>query len=267
MASQDLIKVRPDASNKANTNPMALLISYNKKHVDLRPFSKTSSGNEGGDGNGKKMVLVTLKIVRSHWTSLIRSDPDDVKALNASSEERKGTSMLTVSEVRKMLDNYIEREGLVVPNNPGEVILDGPLTDAIYGNETLHDKIPEKIWISCTRVDIFRPMLWWKCLEAKSQSLPEGCLPRCNLKFHGDNLTSLSRVHGDWKNSGSILSTSAKMSNSVWPFPHLSMQILHLLGMQHCQRRDTLNSSLVQILSVSWRLCFLAMSPFQIMEA
>jgi translation initiation factor 2D len=150
MASQDLIKVGPDVSNRANTDPMALLISYNRKHADLRPFSRTASVNEGGDGNGKKLVLVTLKIVPSYWTSLMRLDPDDVKALNASSEERKGTSMLTVSEVRKMLDKYIEREGLVVPNNPGEVVLDGPLTDAIYGKKTPHDEIPERI----TRKDL-----------------------------------------------------------------------------------------------------------------
>ncbi|KAL3901905.1 MAG: hypothetical protein SGARI_005999 [Bacillariaceae sp.] len=141
MVSQDLIKVGPDASNKANTDPMALLLSFNKQHESLRSFSKTRSADHTDGGGGKKLVLVTLKIIPAHWTNLMRLDPEDVKATNASSEERKGT----VSEVRKMLDSYIERESLVSPSNPGEVVLDGPLADAIYGKKTPHDKIPERI--------------------------------------------------------------------------------------------------------------------------
>ncbi|KAL3939076.1 MAG: hypothetical protein SGARI_001502 [Bacillariaceae sp.] len=146
MASQDLIAVGRDTSNKANTDPMALLLSYNKKHEDLRPFSKTVSADDNSSAvANKKTVLVSLKMVPSHWQSLMRLDTNDVKAANASSEERKGTGMLTGAEVRKMLDNYIDREGLTSPGNPGEVILDGPLTDAIFGKKTPHDKIPARI--------------------------------------------------------------------------------------------------------------------------
>ena len=73
-----------------------------------------------------------LYMIPFHWTKLLRLDVDDVKANNASSAARKGTGMLTLPEVRKLLDGYIERECLVVSKSV--VALDGPLTDALYGS-------------------------------------------------------------------------------------------------------------------------------------
>merc|ERR1712238_308793 len=82
-------------------------------------------------GTNSKIVLVSLYTIPTHWTELLRLDIDDVKAINASSEARKGTGMLTLPEVRKLLDDYIQREELVVPKS-STVLLDGPLTDALY---------------------------------------------------------------------------------------------------------------------------------------
>ncbi|KAG7370246.1 translation initiation factor SUI1 [Nitzschia inconspicua] len=143
MVSKGLVQVGPDnKTNKANTDPMALLLSYNKKHDEIQSFSKSTTTsqqqrntNEGNKSTSKKLVLVSLKIVPNHWISLLRFNPDDVKANHATSEERKGTGMLTVTEVRTMLETYIHREGLVSSSNPGFVNLDGPLTDIIYGKK------------------------------------------------------------------------------------------------------------------------------------
>ncbi|KAG7344857.1 translation initiation factor SUI1 [Nitzschia inconspicua] len=140
MVSKGLVQVGPDnktnKTNRANTDPMALLLSYNKRHDEIQSFSKsTTTSQQQRDNNNstsKKLVLVSLKMVPNHWVSLLRLNPDDVKAIHTTSQERKGTGMLTVTEVRTMLETYINREGLVSSSNPGFVHLDGPLTDIIY---------------------------------------------------------------------------------------------------------------------------------------
>ena len=148
-----LIQVGPDTSNKNNKDPMALLISYNKKHDDLKGFNKTAGGDDG-DGQTKKLVLVTLYVIPAHWSSLLRLDNDDVKATNASSEERKGTGMLTSKEVREVLDKYIDREELAMNAPPGSVNLDGPLTDALFSKKKQQNDTPDSI----TRKDLAK--LW-----------------------------------------------------------------------------------------------------------
>jgi len=80
-----------------------------------------------------------LYTIPTHWTDLLRLDIDDIKAINASSEARKGTGMLTLPEVRKLLDDYIQREELVVPKS-STVSLDGPLTDALYKKKKKNNK-------------------------------------------------------------------------------------------------------------------------------
>jgi translation initiation factor 2D len=151
----ELLSVGPDpaikVSSKNNPDPMALLKSYNKKHPDLVGMTKvdppsSSSFSTGGgrttfSGTDKnrptKLVMVKLHIIPTHWIALLRLDTDDVLATDATSVERRGTGMLTTPEVRAILDTYIEREDLTnretVP--PGFVLLDGPLTDALYGKK------------------------------------------------------------------------------------------------------------------------------------
>jgi len=133
-----LLKTGPDPSNRNNKDPNALLISYNRRHFDLRGIKKTkkSPGDSGG-GKSTKVLVVTLYVVPNHWTKLLRLDPDAVQATHASSAARKGTGMLTLPEVRKILENYLERESLGMMESSskrsGKVVLDGPLTDALYG--------------------------------------------------------------------------------------------------------------------------------------
>jgi translation initiation factor 2D len=124
-----LLKTGPDPSNTNNTDPNAMLLSFNRRHEDLYGMKKIKKPSDETGANSR-IVLVTLYTIPNHWTDLLRLNIDDVKATNASSETRKGTGMLTLPEVRKILDSYLERESLTI--NKGSVLLDGPLTDALY---------------------------------------------------------------------------------------------------------------------------------------
>jgi translation initiation factor 2D len=79
-----------------------------------------------------KLVLVNLFTIPSHWTILLRLDPDEVQATHANSEERKGTGMLTTPEVRKLFEGYILREALIPKSRPDQIQLDAPLTKVLY---------------------------------------------------------------------------------------------------------------------------------------
>jgi translation initiation factor 2D len=128
-----LLQVGPDKkSNNSNPDPIALLTGFWKQHDDLKGFTKIERVTDGDNGKAPKQVLVTLYTIPAHWPPLLRLDPDDVKAVNATSEERKGTGMLTTPEVRRILEAYIQREELIVPGRPDQVQLDGPLTDILY---------------------------------------------------------------------------------------------------------------------------------------
>lgn len=137
-----LVRVGPDPSNKnkKNADPMALLVSFDRKHADLRGISKSANASSTSTTAGKpsKIVLVSLYVIPHHWVSLLRLNDDDVKAVNATSEDRRGTGMLTMPEVRAIMDDYIEREGLTSKesNKQGYVVLDGPLTDIFYKKKT-----------------------------------------------------------------------------------------------------------------------------------
>jgi len=123
-----LLRTGPDPSNTNNTDPNAMLLSFNRRHEDLYGMKKIKKQSD--ETANSRIVLVTLYTIPNHWTDLLRLNIDDVKATNASSEARKGTGILTLPEVRKILDSYLERESLII--NKGSVMLDGPLTDALY---------------------------------------------------------------------------------------------------------------------------------------
>eukprot|EP00540_Astrosyne_radiata_P009000 CAMPEP_0116824248 /NCGR_PEP_ID=MMETSP0418-20121206/1290_1 /TAXON_ID=1158023 /ORGANISM="Astrosyne radiata, Strain 13vi08-1A" /LENGTH=247 /DNA_ID=CAMNT_0004452595 /DNA_START=158 /DNA_END=901 /DNA_ORIENTATION=- len=76
------------------------------------------------------MALVQLYVIPHHFVSLMRLNPDDVKAVNAKSEDRRGTGMLTLPESRAILEGYLHANELMGPK--GQTTLDGPLSDALY---------------------------------------------------------------------------------------------------------------------------------------
>ena len=129
---RELLLVGRDSKNKKNTDPMAMLIGYRKQHDDLASFSKSTASTVSQSVTSTKLVLVSLYKIPLHWVQLLRLDSDDVKAVNASSEERKGTGMLTSAEVKQILEAYLARESLVNPARKDQILLDGPLTHALF---------------------------------------------------------------------------------------------------------------------------------------
>jgi len=133
----DLLQTGPDPSAKKTKDPLAMLVGFDKKHEDLRPYmlaAKAEAASQGGSLRSdakRKLVLVDLYCIPHHFQSLLRLDPDVVRASNASSEGRKNSGMLTLKEVRAVLDDYITRESLTI-DGTSNVQLDGPLTDALY---------------------------------------------------------------------------------------------------------------------------------------
>jgi len=126
--------VGPDASKK---DPLAMLVGYNPRHEDIIPYIKERKEEQKNEVDNPqntttRLALAELYIIPNHFVDLMRLDKAAVKAANASSEERKNTGFLTSKESKTILDNYIDRENLVNPSNKGQVILDGPLTDALF---------------------------------------------------------------------------------------------------------------------------------------
>lgn len=124
-ADRGLIELKPQG-----TNPVGFVTTINRSHFDLRGISKTASVVP----SKKKTAIVNLYLVPHHFVQLLRLDPDDVSAVHAKSEERRGTGMLTLPEVRAISDRYISKNELLVDS--GKVQLDGALTDALYKKHT-----------------------------------------------------------------------------------------------------------------------------------
>ena len=143
------LEVGPDPNNKKNTDRMACLLRYDKKHDDLRGLTKQtlhSSALSSTSSSSPKLVLVNLYMIPNHWTKLMRLNQEDVKATNATSEERKGTGMLTTPEVRKILESYLAREELIPKGRGDQVVLDGPLTDILYNKKQQQGKnLPKSV--------------------------------------------------------------------------------------------------------------------------
>jgi translation initiation factor 2D len=125
-----LLKAGPDVSNKKNMDPMASLLSFDKGHEDFKGIEKPEISKKAIGPT--KSVLVSLYTIPNHWVSLLRLDDDDVKAVNATSEARRGTGMLTGVEIKTLLEAYIAKESLVLPDRPAQVQLDGGLTQALF---------------------------------------------------------------------------------------------------------------------------------------
>jgi translation initiation factor 2D len=122
----------------ANGDPVAFVNAIDRTHVDLREArqrkkKEDESDSHAGDQTGeKKLALATLYIIPNPIVNLMRLNQDDVKAVNAKSEERRGTGYLTAPECRDILNRYAADNSLVDEFDPENITLDGPLCDAVF---------------------------------------------------------------------------------------------------------------------------------------
>jgi translation initiation factor 2D len=132
---EQLLVVGPDKNKK---DPMAMLVDFDSRHANICAYAHVVKQEQAAtaasiNGGVQKLVLADLYIVPNHFVDLLQLDTDLVRAMNASSKDRKGTGMLTVKEQKELLDAYVAREELVDPIRPHIVALNGSLTDALYG--------------------------------------------------------------------------------------------------------------------------------------
>lgn len=150
MESQGVIKL---GSSKDGKDRCAFLVGIEKQHpylIDFKRQWKKVMEQNGEDpatmaesGTKKKLAVVDLFIVPRHISDGMQLKDEDVKAMNAKTEERKGTGFLTKAECRSLIDNYIESERLVDPNCKGMILINGPLCDALY-RSSKKNKLPEE---------------------------------------------------------------------------------------------------------------------------
>ena len=134
-----MIKLGPSKDKK---DKCAFLVGIDKSHPDLVAFKrqwKRDIEENGQDpaviaesGAKKRLAVVDLFIIPRHISDGMQLAPDEVKAMNAKTEERRGTGFLTKTECRAIIDGYIENESLVDPESKGKILINGPLCDALY---------------------------------------------------------------------------------------------------------------------------------------
>ena len=137
MESQGVIKL---GSSKDKKDRCAFLVGIDKQHPELVAFKRQwkkdaeESGHDPTTGNDqkRKLAVVDLFVVPRHISDRMQLAQEEVKAMNAKTQERRGTGFLTKTECRAIIDGYIESEGLVDPKNKGKILVNGPLCDALY---------------------------------------------------------------------------------------------------------------------------------------
>jgi translation initiation factor 2D len=145
-----LLTVGPDDVNPSNPkhapDAMGRLTDINRRHADLIPHlaaikSQPPSIQPKSNGNNtrSRLVLADLYRIPQHWPAVLELDRDGVMAAHATSVERQGTGFLTLSEVRSILDQYVDANELVVLDSPAYVNLNGPLTDVLYKTKKKKD--------------------------------------------------------------------------------------------------------------------------------
>jgi len=154
----------PDKHSKDKTG---YLVSFDKRHPTLLEYKQDHAEEvqhakdaqlAAVDSAKHKLVLVNLYIVPHHFISLLQLNLDVVKGINASSPERAGTGMLTLPELRTLLEDYLERENLIEYD---QVRLNGPLFDALY-------KKTKKAEITNDTLTVSRKEVadqWVKCMD------------------------------------------------------------------------------------------------------
>lgn len=131
-----------------NTDPMGYLVEINRRHEDLHGIKKDQAlPNQQAK---TKLAIVNLCVIPHHFIKLLRLDSDMVKAVNAKSVERQGTSMLTKNEAVAIIDDYITKNELA--STSSQVQLDAALTDALFKKqssppERLSKKELYKLWL------------------------------------------------------------------------------------------------------------------------
>lgn len=133
MAAEGVIQL---GASKDGKDKCATLSGVVKNHPDLVAFKKKWKAENGAmstsQGKATKKAVVDLFIVPRHIADILQLDKDEVMALNAKTEERRGTGFLTKKECNAIIENYIDKEGLKDPKGKGKVLVNGPLCDAIY---------------------------------------------------------------------------------------------------------------------------------------
>jgi len=127
-------------ASKDGKDPVAFLKAVDRSHIDLRDARRQRKEDGGsaeavginGKGKKAKLALANLFIIPQNIVTLMRLDEDDVKAVNAKSNERRGSGFLTAPECRDILNKYIIANELRDKYDPEMVTLDGPLCDAIF---------------------------------------------------------------------------------------------------------------------------------------
>jgi translation initiation factor 2D len=129
-----LLMVGPDEQK----DPAGMLTSYDRRHPDVQSFVATVTAEKAADASinnnhdSTRLLMVDLYRVPHHFVNKLQLDPNVVKGSNATSDARKNTSLLTLKEVRAIVESYIAREGLVSHDDETMIMLDGPLTDALF---------------------------------------------------------------------------------------------------------------------------------------
>ena len=141
MEADGVIKL---GASKDKKDKCAFINDITKNNPDLLQFKrnwKKELESSGGDlssmkaspGDQKtKLAVVDLFIVPRQISEGMQLEKDAVMAINAKTEERKGTGFLTKTECRALVEGYIEKEQLVDPNSKGRISINGPLCDALY---------------------------------------------------------------------------------------------------------------------------------------
>ena len=141
MESKGVIKL---GASKDGKDRCAFLSSIAKDNLNLIRFKKDWKREilaSGGDvsamtsppaSQDKKLAVVDLYIVPPNVSKALLLDAGAVMASNAKTDERRGTGFLTKTECRALIEDYIEKEGLVIENSAGRVLVNGPLCDALF---------------------------------------------------------------------------------------------------------------------------------------
>ncbi len=133
MAAEGVIQL---GASKDGKDKCATLSGIVKNHPDLVAFKKKWKAENGAmttsQGKATKKAVVDLFIVPRHIADILQLDKEEVMAMNAKTEERRGTGFLTKKECNAIVENYIDKEGLKDPKGKGKVLVNGPVCDAIY---------------------------------------------------------------------------------------------------------------------------------------
>jgi translation initiation factor 2D len=144
-----LLFTRPDSTTK---EPHAILTGYDPHHLDLQSCimdmkndetpmkSVNNNESDGVHDDHHRLILIDLFVIPQRIVSLLQLNMDQVKAMDATSIERRGSGLLTVKEIRNILDDYITSEELIDASQPKNIILNGPLTDVLFPVSTKHQK-------------------------------------------------------------------------------------------------------------------------------